>query len=283
MFGSELIKKWNRANPFSVIDEKTQFKEGFLKQYLQDNSQDLEEIRKDLLGPFNDRIMNDKKLLAEEKNQQILLAEKMMTFAHPLVWFVMIRFRSDRDCRLLIGDMRLCLMEYMKKTIIAEYAAMMIIELACNIENLNLLHEAELQYKTKNIDLHRVLQDPGIRIPLLEVLKNKNSLITISWKLGGADSSIGKRGKFQVILYDRELHYQERKDNFDATKSADISRFNLSDFYKRLLKDGSDLDLGMYYLSFLSEACENAGIKFEAMVNEVRHAGLTITTLFFSL
>jgi hypothetical protein len=283
VLSADIVKKWNRGNPYSIIDGKTQFKEGFLKQYLAEHSEELKEIRGDLLNPLNDNISRKEDLLAEEKNQQILLAEKLLTFADPLIWFVLLKFHSGKDYLFLIRDVRLCLEEYMKKSVVAEYAAMMIIELACNIENLNLLREAQLFYNLKRIDMHQVLQDPKIRIPLIEELRKKNSLLTFSWKIGGADSSIGTRGRFQVILYDKEIHYREMRDCFEATKSADISRFDLPEFYKLLLKEGNDLDLGMYYLSYLNEACDNVGVKFEAMVNEVHHSGLTVTILSFAL
>jgi hypothetical protein len=266
-----------------VIDEKTQFKEGSLKHFLGEHPKELEEIRKDLLGSLHDSIARDQNLLPDEKDQQKMLADKLLTFADPLIWFVLLKFRSDKDYFFLIRDVRLCLIEYMKKSIIAEYAALMIIELGCNIENLNLLREAKEYYKTTRIDMHRVLQDPNIRIPLIEELKRKGSLITFTWKIGGADTSIGTRGRFQVILYDKEVNYREIWENVEATKAADITRFNLSDYYKKLLKEGNDLDLGMYYLSFLNEACENVGVKFESIVNQVQHSDLTITTLSFAL
>jgi hypothetical protein len=283
ILNSGVVKKWNHANPFSVIDEKTQFKEESLRQFLSGHKTELEAIRKDLFDPLADSIEKDDHLLADEKKQQIQLAEKLLTFANSLIWFILLKFRSDKDYLFLIRDVRLCLLEFMKKSIIAEYAALMIIELACNIENLNLLREAKLFYRTTRIDMHRVLQDPNIRVPLLEELKKKNSLITFSWKIGGSDTSIGTRGRFQVILYDKEVNYREIRENLEATKTADITRFNLSDYYKQLLKQGNDLDLGMYYLSFLNEACENVGVKFESIVNEVQNSDLTITALSFAM
>jgi hypothetical protein len=71
------------------------------------------------------------------------------------------------------------------------------------------------------------------------------------------------------------------RDSFDATKSADITRNSLTEYYSRLLANGNDLELGMYYLSYLDEACEKVGIKFESMVNQIPLSDVTMTTLSF--
>jgi hypothetical protein len=86
-----------------------------------------------------------------------------------------------------------------------------------------------------------------------------------------------------VFLYDQNANYKETRETMDATKSADVRRFNLSEYYQQLHKSGNDLELGMFYLSFLNEACENMGIKFESIVSQTQYTGKTITILSFGL
>jgi hypothetical protein len=159
----------------------------------------------------------------------------------------------------------------------------MIIELAVNIENLNILREAKVLYKNTSMDINSILVDPKLRNPVIEELRRKNSLVTFSWKFGGTSLSIGTRGRFQITLYDKETNYKEMRESIDATKSADVNRKNLSDFYRDLSKSGADSELGMYYLSYLNEACEQVGIRFESMVNQVQNTDVTVTTLSFYL
>jgi hypothetical protein len=158
----------------------------------------------------------------------------------------------------------------------------MILELAQNIENMNIIREARIYYNNKYVKLFKILQEAQFREPVIEELRKKGSLITLSWKIGGTSTSIGTKGKFQVVLYDREINYREMRDNFDLTKQADINRNSITEYYNRLLESGNDLELGMYYLSYLSEACEKVGVKFESMVNQVPLSDLTMTTLSFS-
>jgi hypothetical protein len=280
---AEPVKRWNHANPFSVIDGKTQFKEGSVRNYLKDYESELSEITGELLNPLNKTIAGDESLLEDEKKLQMMMAEKLLGFADPLMWFVLIKFRSDPGYLFLLRDARLCLAEYLKKTRIAEYAALLIVELAQNIENINILKEAQIFYKNKYVKLFKILQEPQFRIPVINQMREKNNLITISWKIGGTSTSIGTKGKLQVVLYDREINYREMRDSFEATKSADIARNSLIEYYNRLLANGNDLELGMYYLSYLDEACEKVGIKFESMVNQIPLSDVTMTTLSFGL
>jgi hypothetical protein len=283
LLASEPIKRWNRANPFNIIDEKTQFKEGFLQSFLREHAQEVAGLRQELLQPLHASIAKNDKFLAEEKNIQIFLSEKFIEMMNSAIWFLLLRFRDTREFASLLTEIRMCLIEYMEKTKIAEYVALMIIELAVNIENLNILREAKLLYKNTNMDINSILLDPKLRTPVIEELRRKNSLVTFSWKFGGTSSSIGTRGRFQVTLYDKETNYKEIRESIDATKSADVNRKNLSDFYRDLSKSGADSELGMYYLSYLNEACEQVGIRFESMVNQVQNTDVTVTTLSFYL
>jgi hypothetical protein len=279
LLSSETIKKWNRANPFTVIDEKTQFKEGFLQLFLHEHETEIREIRKTLLQPISLSITKNSDLGADEKNTQLLSGEKFLDVLNPVTWFILLKFQGTREYFATLGDIRATLSEYIKKSAIAEYVALLIIELAVNIENLNIRREAKRYYK--NVDINTVMADPKLRLPLINELRKKNSLVTILWKIGGTSSSIGTKGRFQLVLYDSKVGYKEIRDGIEATKSADVNRKNLSDFYNELSRN--DSELGLYYLSYVNEACEKVGIKFESIVSQVDPADLTVTTLSFHL
>jgi hypothetical protein len=281
LFASEPVKKWNRFNPVTVIDEKTQFKDGFLQLFLQEHADEITEIRKHLLQPIRLSITNNNGLGADEKNIQLLSGEKFLEALNPVVWFVLLKFQETREYFTILADIRTVLSEYMQKSTVAEYVALLIIELAVNIENLNIQREAKLHYK--NVDINTVMADPQLRLPLINELRKKNSLVTFSWKIGGTSSSIGTKGRLQLNLYDSKVGFREIRDGIEATKSADVNRKNLSDFYNELSQSGTDSELGLYYLSYVSAACEKVGIKFESVVSQADQTDLTVTTLSFYL
>ncbi|MCL1814919.1 MAG: hypothetical protein FWG27_03735 [Treponema sp.] len=285
LLASEPVKQWNHSNPSLVIDGKTQFKEGQLQSFIEQHPEELTEIQQDILNPIYKNIENDSSLQPDEKESRREILQGFLTASFPLSWFVLLKFYKSFEFQKLANSSRSCLVEYLKKSNIAEYSSLMLMELATNIENLNIQKEAKLLYGTSHVDTKRVVLDPNLRLPVIDSLRKKNSLLTFSWKLGGTSVAIGTRGRFQVVLYDQDIHYAVTSENVAQSKTADVRRFNLSEFYNKLNKSGNDLDLGMFYLSFLDEACKNMGIKFESMVNQSQLSGMgqTITTLTYSL
>jgi hypothetical protein len=289
ILASEPVKKWNRTNPFMVLDAKTQFKEGFLELFLREHEDAIAALRKDVLKPIVASIEKNERLQRDEKNTQLLLCGKFLDELNPVVWFVLLKFRTPQgaaggrslDFFTLIREIQNSLAEFLKKSVIAEYAALMIIELAVNIENSNMIREGHILELGRQINTQTLLADSKLRSALVEELRRKNNLVTFSWKIGGGRSSIGTGGRFQLTLYDKDSHFQEIRDSIETKKTADLSRRSLSDLYQDLARKGADSELGLYYLSFLNEACEKVGVKFESMVNEVQNT--TVITLLFSL
>ena len=287
LLASSPVKQWNHLNPSMVIDDKTQFKDGLLESFMERHSDELTEIQQELMDPIINNINNDTALQQDEKENRCNLLHDFLSSIYPLAWFAIIKFRNTREYSFLLRTVRLCLVESLKKTNVAEFASLMLMELASNIVNINIQKEAKKLYGNENLDVKQILLDPKWRLPVIESLRQKKNLLTFSWKLGGGTTSfvVGSKGRFQVVLYDQDINYIATRDSMAQSKSADVKRFNLSEFYKKLHDSGNDLELGMFYLSFLDEACTNMGVKFESAVNQSQLSGMgqTITTLSFIL
>jgi hypothetical protein len=279
LVNSEPVKRWNRANPFMLFDEKTRFKGGYIPAFMQENAQAVKDIRRELLNPLFQAIMKDENLLAEEKNVRIFLCEKFLDLMNPVTWVVLYKFWGSRDVDVLIKEVRACTHEYMEKARIADYVALIVIELASSIESMNVQREAATLYPGVNAEA-AVMTDPALRNDMLEELRKKDSLVTFLWRLG-MGSQQGGRNRFQISIYDREPNYREIRGSVDAIKTADITRRNFIDFYESLSKNGNDSALGMYYLSYLNEACERVGLRFEPIVNQVAGSNVSFTTFSF--
>jgi hypothetical protein len=287
LLSSNLVKQWNHFNPSLVIDEKTQFKEGMLQSFIEKHAEELESIKKDLLDPIHKNIENDTRLEPEDKDHSREILQSFIASIPPLGWFTILKFCNNRDFYFLLQSVRLCLTDSLKKTNLAEYSSLMLMELASNIVNLNIQKEAKRLYGNEKLNMRQGIQDPQLRLPVIDSLRKNSNLLTFSWKLGGTSRAIATRGRFQVVLYDQDINYEATRETIAQSKNADVKRFNLSEFYKKLHQSGNDLDLGMFYLSFLDEACNNMGIKFESMVSQSQLSGTgmgqTITTLAFLL
>ena len=282
VLASDVIKNWNRKNPANIIDDRTKLNDAFLQNACKDKERDIDEIKQSVLAPMHSFISRNSNLLPEEKNIQLLLSEKFLNTLRPFTWFILAKFKGQDGYEALIKEVRAGLAEYMEKAKIAEYVALNVMELAANAENNNLKREAKLLFKGA-IDTNAVLFDANVRRQVIDSLQHRGELVSISWKLGSRGTSIGTQGRLHITVYNKESEYEKMKEAFDEKKSADLKKKSLQDFYKELPEAESNTDLGLYYLSYLSEAYEKVNVKFESFVNQISGSDLTVTTLAINI
>jgi hypothetical protein len=282
VLASDVIKKWNRLNPANIIDDRTKINDAFLHSVIKDKQKDINDIKQQILAPMHNIISKNSSLLPEEKNVQLLLSEKFLNNLRPFTWFIVTKFRGADGYDQLVKDIRISLAEFMEKSKIAEYISLMIMELAMNAENSNLKREAKAIFKGA-VDLNAVLFDPNIRRQVLDSLERRGDLVYLSWKIGSRNASIGTQGRLQVTLFSKESEYRNVKEAFDEKKNADLKKKTLMDFYRQLPDGEANTELGLYYLSYLSEACEKVNIKFESLVNQLPGSDLAVITLAIGL
>jgi hypothetical protein len=282
VLSSDVIKKWNRLNPANIIDDKTRINDAYLQNVLKEQEKLLLEIKQEILSPMYSYISKNSSLLPEEKNVQLLLSEKFLNNLRPFTWFIVAKFKGSDGYDQLVKDVRTSLAEYMEKSKIAEYVSLMIIELAMNAENSNLKREAKAVFKGA-VDMNAVLFDPNIRHQVIDSLERKGELVYLSWKIGSRGATVGMQGRLQITLYNKESEYHTVKEIFEDRKSADLKKKSLQDFYRQLPEGEANTELGLYYLSYLSEACDKVNVKFESLVNQMAGSDLTVITLALNL
>lgn len=279
IFNTDIIRKYNRQNPMALINEKNRPNDTFLRSKLLGKDAFVAQIRDKILNPVWENIVNDKNLSDEEKNLQLLMSEKYINRLGLYVWYIFIKFSRNEGFEEIIGCVRKLLQEYMEKSVLAEYIALMVMELAQNNENENLKRVAKYLYRGLG-DVEALIFDPEIRQKLIEELVKKNKLVYISWRLGGGATAIGTQGKMQIMLYNKSDEFQELKENLDEKMSVDVNKKSLLDFYNNSPESMGDASLGLYYLSYLDEACKKLNVRFESIVNQYQ-SDLTVINLVF--
>ena len=173
------------------------------------------------------------------------------------------------------------LISYMDKSKVAEYISVMVMELALNNENTNIRKEAKTMYHGID-DIDSLIFDPEVRAKIVQELQRKHELVFLSWKLGGGSTSIGKQGRLSITLYNKDDEFQEMKDNIESAKASNTNKKSLIDFYRELPEGQEGTDLGLYYLSYLDDACKKVNVKFESLVNQFSASDLTVINLNFN-
>lgn len=278
---SDCVRRHNRQNPAQLIDEKTNIGEMKLRQILSTKNGLIEQTRKAILAPIWKAIMSNKDYSPEEKNVYLLTSEKFMNRLGLLNWYIITKFSKDENFSEILSSIRTLLSKYMDKSKVAEYISVMVMELALNNENANIKKEAQQMYRDRE-DINTLVLDPDVRRKIVRELESKHEQVFLSWKIGGGSSAIGKQGRLHITLYNKDDEFQEVKENFETKSQADTNKRSLVDFYRELPEGQEGTDLGMYYLSYLDDACKKVNVKFESLVNQFTASGLTVINLIFN-
>lgn len=278
---SDCVRRHNRQNPAQLIDEKTNMGEMKLRQILSTKNGLIEQTRKAILAPIWKAIISNKDYSPEEKNVYLLTSEKFMNRLGLMNWYIITKFSKDENFSEMISSVRSLLTKYMDKSKVAEYISVMVMELALNNENANIRKEAQQMYADRD-DISTLVLDPDVRKKIVRELESKHEQVFLSWKIGGGSSSVGKQGRLHITLYNKDDEFQEVKENFEMKAQADTAKRSLVDFYRELPEGQEGTDLGMYYLSYLDDACKKVKVKFESLVNQFTASGLTVINLIFN-
>ena len=278
---SDCVRRHNRQNPAQLIDEKTNMGEMKLRQILSTKNGLIEQTRKAILAPIWKAIISNKDYSPEKKNVYLLTSEKFMNRLGLMNWYIITKFSKDENFSEMISSVRSLLTKYMDKSKVAEYISVMVMELALNNENANIRKEAQQMYADRD-DISTLVLDPDVRKKIVRELESKHEQVFLSWKIGGGSSSVGKQGRLHITLYNKDDEFQEVKENFEMKSQADTAKRSLVDFYRELPEGQEGTDLGMYYLSYLDDACKKVNVKFESLVNQFTASGLTVINLIFN-
>lgn len=277
----ECVRKHNRANPSKLIDERTQISDRQLRSSLSTKENVIQTTRKMILDPIWQAIMSNNEYSSEEKNIYLLMTEKFLNRLSLMSWYIITSFYKKEGANEMFIAIRNLLNSYMEKSKVAEYISVMVMELALNNENTNIRKEARNMYGSAD-DIDALIFDPEVRAKIVKELQRKHELVFLSWKLGGGSKSIGKQGSLSITLYNKDDEFQEVKENIETAKNANNNKKSLIDFYRELPDGQEGTDLGLYYLSYLDDACRKVNVKFESIVNQFSASDLTVINLNFN-
>ncbi len=275
---SDLIKRWNRSNPSKIIDRNTRFNKFYIQSMMNENRAIIEGIVNEITYPMKQAIMKTQRLEDGEKKGQIAYVEQYIGSVRDPVWVLLSQFRDRVGFSEIIIAIRGILSKYMGKAKIVEYIGLIVVELATNAENVRIEETARIMYpKTDN--LRQLIFSKKVRNEIYNKLKSEEDYLYLTWKLGGKSTSIGTENRLQIILFNQEYDYSRIKKEIENKSDIDLKEKSLHDFYNELPEQKKDIELGLYYLSYLHEECKKQNIRFESYVGQSSRNDLTVITL----
>jgi hypothetical protein len=240
---SEFVRDWNRRNMKRPIDFKTKVNADYLNEVLRDNQEALDAVKGALLDPVCRELRFSTTMTGEEVRIQQLAAERFVDNLSPLARFLLTVYRSSAQFKTLIGPTRDLLRSYMRKTNVPEYLGLLLLEL------LNYMQQRE----TAN-DSSQAGPDAADSVYLLWRMKKR--------------SDANDRGKLHVVLSNSRAPFDEMKHSVNDRSTLSVERKSLQDFYQDDSRSSDGTELGMYYLSFVNDACRKVGVLFDSFVHQ---------------
>ena len=278
---TDCVRKHNRTHASALIDERTKISDKQLRAQLALKDNVIQLSRKEILDPVWKGIMNNADYSPEEKNIYLLMSEKFLNRLSLMNWHIITLFYKTDGFPEIVSVIRQHLATVMDKSKVAEYISVMVMELALNSENNNIRKQAKIQFQgIENSDT--LIFDPKVREQIVKELERKHELVFLSWTLGGGSAAIGKQGLLQITLYNKDDEFQEVKESIESKMAANLSKKSLIDFYRQMPEGQDGTDLGLYYLSYLEDACKKVNVKFDSIVNQSSTSDLTVINLKFN-
>lgn len=267
LLDSKTIKTWNRNNPGSSIDARTKINDTAIKTILEKSQTVIEDTKRFVLKGLMRRISQNDALQADEKNIHIFLSEKFMENLPPFIWFLMVKFASSFEWDTVYEDIQKTLENYLAKSRIAEYLALMHMELCLSEESRNMRNYVNDQFGGA-VSYESLVFDPEKREKLISGMEESGELISTAWKLGSrVDSSIGTEKKLEVFIYNKGAETLIIREKINEKLHSNKNNMSLTDFYRNSENPGAEM--GLNYLSYLVEACAEVDIKFTSRVNDM--------------
>lgn len=237
---SPLVTQWNRKNAKYSIDHGTRVEAKRLMPLLNRRQEAYRQLQTKLLRMVEAHLQSQESLDEAELRIARMTAGKFLDALDPLFWFMLLANEGREESEALLISAGRRLIAYLERVSVSEYLALLLIEL--------LMH---LRHATGEEDLEEA------------------GGFSLLWKIRKRKDRQGDRGRMHIVLSNHHTRYEEVQGEF-KDRSALTAERSLQDFYREAsLADGeSETSLGLYYLSFLSDACRKQGISFESFVNQ---------------
>lgn len=235
------------------------------EKYISSNSVDISIMKNEILmGPFA-LINNNSKIDAQSADEYRWILNRLTDSIDMITWFVLHMTLRAGDRIRLLNDLNRVMMANLRKTEIAEYIGLMLLELIQNAERMHYENIAKKRNLIKEGEsILTYLKDSRLRALVAGYARHNNMTVKVNYSIRG-NTGDDKRLRLNIsVVYDGAMS--------EKMRSMLVGQFNagtdssLADFYYSNEGSMTGSGLGMYYLSYIEDACREQGISFDARI-----------------
>ncbi len=214
------------------------------------------------------RVDTDDKLSATDREEKKRIVRRFIDQIDDETWFLFALLQTGEDRERLLKELQGIVDAYVERAAIADYTALILMELVQNAERAHLLNLAERDQMVRNnpAQVEHLLTDPTFRQKLFRRAQTNGEFLVLNFQFDGNPHDPTSKTKIMASVINRGLiGYRSRQDILEK-KKRDVRTTSLVHFYKESNMQELGAGLGMYYLNYLQEACERQGILFDSNV-----------------
>jgi hypothetical protein len=277
-----VVVAWNRRNPHKALNEESMINAGTHAARIRDNEL-LREIQQHIADTTIDELFDEaSQNSSEEREMNRSKAMHFLESVNPLLWMLLARVRDSKDYAVSAARIREILKHYLERTSIADYLSLLIIELVTVTET-SLVKRGIGKYYDEHVDPRELMMNREVRDFILRKMEEENYSASLAWRIQGKKSGFTGANALQILLYNRILESETVKRDIEEKKRVKTKGKGLADFYAGTEQENGENGLGMFYLTYLHEVCDEQGVRFDSYVNNLDEHDLTLITLSVKL
>ncbi len=243
---SGMTTMWNRQFPKVSIGFGMNVRNAGIMAVIKKNEAAITAFKQGLLKSIQQKVVNNPNTLDDEKRKKMYLAIRYLNMVDPVVWLLLTVYREHPEAQMLLEELRTSLGVYLDRSDSPEYLALMLIEMI--------------------IIVGGIMSEGG---GAAEAALGHQS-VRISMDFSAKKREKGERTKMRILIARNEQDFESLRDRVDSKSNINLKEKSLDNFFAMGI--GSEMqnkDLGLYYLSYLKDACKKMNISFESFVNYI--------------
>lgn len=275
---SAVVTEWNRYNPTAPIEACGDTEEDQILFFLHQNRENLAYLKR----RFREILYPDD---PEGLTPGSLELEDALDHVGPMIWYRLLQFQSFDRFDEVLADISKILASAEERTAVSEYLSLVLMELVMLLQNRNMVALAG-QLGVPEYRIGTGLKNRTVRNNLLNRLSRTDARIHVVWRIlpgkPGGRGKNGARSRFEVSVFNSQGHSGEINRFLEGKPRTPGTERNLEEFYGELGEDAG-AELGLSYISFLTERCRNLRMFFDCQVRSTGKKDQEIITLVFRM
>lgn len=217
----------------------------------------------------------------DEVEKKVYVARNLLLRLSNANWRKLIEIQKEPDFQEVNKSVVNCMYDFLEKAKIADYLAVLLVELLLGIESRKVKRNIMKIYRDKNFS-ETAVENIDIREKIYKILSKREDNIYIIWKLCDKDSSLKESDKFKITVLSNQYNYKDMKDEIAEKLKKRTKDKTLYEFYRETPAEKLSSELSFLYFTYLNEACMKNGIRFDSHVNKIYTDDFPYVSLVFN-